>query len=142
MPKQFLPYPSEVSIDVSDSTVESLANRTNSILKPLDLQWQYRPKLFAGIGFAKANVWSRSARRIKKREFTSSLSAASKEYDFQEMMDEDSNDEDDYALGFKLEFRQNIEEKVTVVTCRWLKGKDAVLFESFCGMLKRQLISN
>ena len=57
------------------------------------------------------------------------------------MMDEDSNEEAEHVLGFKLEIRQNIEGNITKVTCRWLKGKDAILFESFCGMLKRQLIS-
>ncbi len=49
-------------------------------------------------------------------------------------------DEDDTepALGFKIHLQQRQVGDVEV-QLRWLQGKDSVLFESFCGMLKRQL---
>ena len=54
----------------------------------------------------------------------------------------DEDDEPEPALGFKLEIRQGEEAENTEVRCRWLKGGDHVLFESFCGMLKRQITSS
>lgn len=42
------------------------------------------------------------------------------------------------ALGFKVRLRKGDEGGVEVLV-RWLQGRDSVLFESFCGMLKRQL---
>ena len=51
----------------------------------------------------------------------------------------DEGDEDGApALGFKVRLRKGDEGGVEVVV-RWLQGRDSVLFESFCGMLKRQL---
>lgn len=42
------------------------------------------------------------------------------------------------ALGFKIQLKKD-SEGVSEVMIRWLQGRDSVLFESFCGMLKRQL---
>ena len=43
------------------------------------------------------------------------------------------------ALGFKIFVEKAINELGVKVTIRWLKGNDSVLFESFCGMVKRKL---
>ena len=43
------------------------------------------------------------------------------------------------ALGFKI--RLEGYGKGANVMVRWLQGRDSVLFESFCGMVKRQLKS-
>lgn len=68
------------------------------------------------------NVWSRQARRKMK------TGAAQTEVD-----------EHKAALGFKVQLTQGgIDPRVHVVA-RWLKGTDSVLYESFCGMLKRKL---
>ena len=53
-------------------------------------------------------------------------------------MDEDS-DEEEVKLGFKIEVRQG-EEGCVVVGLRWVRGVDAVLWERFCGMLRRGLL--
>lgn len=42
------------------------------------------------------------------------------------------------ALGFKIQLRKETEGGIQVMV-RWLQGRDSVLFESFCGMLKGQL---
>jgi len=53
-------------------------------------------------------------------------------------MEED--DEDDLALGFKICIQGTVDgQAMNMVTIRWIKGHDSVLFESFCGMLKRKL---
>lgn len=49
-------------------------------------------------------------------------------------------DEDKAALGFKIQLKMDpVEDKLVRVVVRWLKGTDSVLFESFCGMIKRKL---
>lgn len=42
------------------------------------------------------------------------------------------------ALGFRIDLSLQADHSVDVVV-RWIKGSDQVLFESFCGMLKRKL---
>lgn len=54
-------------------------------------------------------------------------------------MDEDSDDEEGVQLGFKIEVRQE-EGGEVVVGLRWVRGVDAVLWESFCGMVRRGLV--
>ncbi len=53
-------------------------------------------------------------------------------------MEEDEDPE--IALGFKIHVEPNPGgESGAKVTIRWLRGHDSVLFESFCGMVKRKL---
>lgn len=95
-------------------------------MQQLDMQWRYRPELSEGVGFAKANVWSRAARR--KREQANKAGA--------DEMEEGELEEP--ALAVKISIRLPRKGAITT-TVRWLQGRDSVLFESFCGMLKRQL---
>ena len=83
-----------------------------------------------GVGFANGNVWSRAARRKQQQ----SLEGSTSEDDAMNEGDEDGGP----ALGFKIQLRKGNERSVEVMV-RWLQGRDSVLFESFCGMLKRQL---
>lgn len=72
------------------------------------------------------NVWSRQARRKRRNE-----DAAVKK---------DEVDEKKAALGFKVQVKQErASANEVAVQVRWLKGTDTVLFESFCGMLKRKV---
>ncbi|MCJ1316847.1 hypothetical protein MMC15_002168 [Xylographa vitiligo] len=141
LPKHLLPFPSETSFSIPKSTIDTVAGRVNDTVQPLDVQWQYRPQISTGIGFAKENVWSRSARRRKQQQGTA---FSSKKPTSEDTMGEssDEDDEPEPALGFKLEIRQDEEADNMEVRCRWLKGGDHVLFESFCGMLKRQITSS
>ena len=87
------------------------------------------------MGFATGNVWSRAARR--KRELSQSQSSLSTGIENLEVKSDE--DEVEPALGFKITLQAANEGRSVVVKLRWLQGKDSVLFESFCGMLKRQL---
>ena len=129
LPKHLLPFPSESSFTV-DVSVEKCSHYLDDTLRALDLQWQYRPIMATGVGFAKENVWSRAARRKRQQSPTKSAD-----------MDLAMNEGEDGgpALGFKIRL-QGLGEGA-VVKVRWLQGRDSVLFESFCGMLKRQLQS-
>jgi 23S rRNA (adenine1618-N6)-methyltransferase len=90
------------------------------------MKWMWKPKIYTGIGFSGKAVWSRAARR----HVTKSQAAAM----------EDDSDEEEMAIGFKVQVEANAGgvggSKITI---RWLKGHDSVLFESFCGMLKRKI---
>jgi len=52
---------------------------------------------------------------------------------------EGDNDEEDIRTTAKLGVRITI--KAECVRVEWLKGRDSVLWESFCGMLKRAIIT-
>ncbi|RMJ28434.1 DUF890 domain-containing protein [Aspergillus sp. HF37] len=121
-PKHLLPFPSEYTFDIADSSLDELSDRLDTEISALAVQWNWRKNLCAGVGFAMENVWSRQARRKMK------TGAAQAEID-----------EHKAALGFKVRLTQGgIDPRVHVVI-RWLKGTDSVLYESFCGMLKRKL---
>ena len=71
------------------------------------------------------NVWSRQARR--KMQGSAGLAHKAE------------IDEAKAVLGFKiLVKKEGIEDKGVRVVVQWLKGTDSVLFESFCGMVKRK----
>jgi len=143
IPKNLLPFPSEYQVPVCSSFSISalcllmgiqLANSEeagqvgeliNYTLGELPLKWMWKPDIATGLGFSDKAVWSRAARR-------------------QQMLKKDGDtmeeDEEDMALGFKIHIAGLVcGQAVNMVTIRWIKGHDSVLFESFCGMLKRKL---
>lgn len=126
-PKHLLPFPSESTFLISNASIDDLCSKLDTELNALPIQWHWRKNLSTGIGFATENVWSRQARRKMQNP-----EAAEKH--------KMEIDEGQAALGFKVQLKlDGIEETRTKVVVRWLKGKDSVLFESFCGMLKRKL---
>ena len=129
LPKHLLPFPSESPFSI-EMSIENCSQRLNDTLDALELRWQYRPIMATGVGFANGNVWSRAARRKQKHsptEPTDKINA----------MNEDDED-GGRTFGFKIQLRKG-HEAGTEVIVRWLQGRDSVLFESFCGMVKRQL---
>lgn len=93
------------------------------------VKFRYRPILATGLGFADGNVWSRAARRRKQQLRHDSKNKAASNSE---------SDDSEPAFGFKVQLRSG--EKGSVeVSVRWIQGRDSVLFESFCGMLKREL---
>jgi len=127
LPKALLPFPSEYVLTFpGDPSIrhEEISNRLNDTLADLALQWVWKPAISTGVGFAAKNVWSRAARRKSAKNTTMA----------------DEVDEDDMAFGFKIHVERVTESQVGVqVNIRWLKGNDSVLFESFCGMIKRKV---
>lgn len=119
-------FPSEFNLGLPMASLETAAEQLNAILDPLRLRWQYRPSLCVGVGATQANVWSRAARRKQQQHIAP---------------DEDRDSEcDEAGLAFKIQLRHTqATTKGSMMTVRWLQGQDRVLFESFCGMLKRSL---
>jgi 23S rRNA (adenine1618-N6)-methyltransferase len=136
LPKAALPFPSEYAITVSTARISqseytkfgqfkgilapNLASNLNDTLSQLPMQWIWKAQILTGVGFTEKDVWSRSARR---------LAASTRRMD--------TDDDPEMTLGFKIHLRN--EDGNTKLIIRWLKGQDSVLFESFCGMVKRKL---
>ncbi|EME47775.1 hypothetical protein DOTSEDRAFT_42114 [Dothistroma septosporum NZE10] len=122
-----LPQPTAQTIKVPVRDVKECGQKVNEVMQSLDLRWQWRALLDAGVMECKTNVWSRAARR-KKKMATSDAEATDMAVDDPT---EKSGDEEPVALAVKITCK---DQEVEV---RWLRGCEWALFESFCGMLKR-----
>ena len=114
---------------MNGSSVDSCARSISETLIPLGVEFRYRPILATGLGFASGNVWSRAARRRKQQLGQRSANDAPSGND---------SDGGEPAFGFKVQLSSSDKGSVEILV-RWIQGTDSVLFESFCGMLKRQL---
>jgi 23S rRNA (adenine1618-N6)-methyltransferase len=130
-PKHLLPFPSEFTFQIPSLSIDTLGQKISNQMKSLDIQWQWRANMAAGVGFAMGNVWSRQARRKRLHE--------QQQDDRGEHVDKEEVDEDSAALGFKVQLKKTAQDGGVEILVRWLKGEDVVLFESFCGMLKRRV---
>lgn len=84
----------------------------------------WKEKIVTGLGFCDKAVWSRAARRQAVKHGSAGA----------------NDEEEDMAFGFKIYISDNAGGVGgSRATIRWLKGHDSVLFESFCGMLKRSV---
>lgn len=129
-PKHLLPMTSEFIIRIPGASIDAGGSKIDSEMRSLpSFRWHWRQGLATGIGFAAENVWSRQARRRRQ-----------KEKERGDITVKEDVEEIEAALGVKIQLKQDkLVENGSVVSIRWLKGRDKVLFESFCGMLKRKL---
>ncbi|KAI9763120.1 MAG: Bifunctional dehydrogenase and ferrochelatase [Geoglossum simile] len=126
LPKHLLPFPSEFTLHVPLIPPDEVGKRLDITLKSLPLHWQWRPAQAVGVGFARGNVWSRASRRKSQGP----------------LGEMDKGDDDGPAIGFKVQVRSDEGAGGSGVRVRWMKGRDTVLFESFCGMLKRKAMAH
>ncbi|KAJ5794789.1 hypothetical protein N7457_001388 [Penicillium paradoxum] len=132
-PKNLLPFPADYTFALpSGTSIDTVTATLNSELNSLPWFWAWDQTRSSGTGFAAENVWSRHARRKMKlagEEGAAKLKAIPAEV----------------ALGVRVQIRLARGEKpgdqVVKVLVRWIQGLDSVLFESFCGMVKRKLDS-
>jgi 23S rRNA (adenine1618-N6)-methyltransferase len=112
-----------MSIDASSTIL-------NKELSSLPWYWSWDQKSSAGTGFAAENVWSRQARRKMK------LAGENDAVKMKEIPEK-------VALGVRVYLRltsgDKPEEQSVQTLVRWAQGTDTVLFESFCGMMKRKM---
>lgn len=122
--KKYLPFPSEYSVVLEDEDVEKVGKRLEVAMKELKWSWTWDAGTGEWVGFSEGDVWSRSARRKMK-----------------DKVEVETETEKRDMHGPELKFSVRITVKAvherTEVMVRWLKGEDSVLFESFCGMVKR-----
>jgi len=110
----------------------------DSEIRSLPVLWHRDPGATTGIGFAMENVWSRQARRKRQQQVLTVQTKIEGEHGDEVGGSHESFDEEEAMLGFKVLVKQTGAQNVEV-RIRWTKGNDAVLFESFCGMLKRKV---
>ncbi|OJD26275.1 hypothetical protein ACJ73_02347 [Blastomyces percursus] len=152
IPKHLLPFPPEFTFHCPPSTpLSTTIDAVNFSIAALDVYWCWNSDTCTGLGFARGNAWSRHARRqmkkqdIKKAQTKTAAAGASAS---PEMDSEDSGakpagfapgkQDEGAEFGFKVSVRGVMEGQVEVAV-RWVKGFDAVIFESFCGFLKRKV---
>lgn len=105
-----------------------MGHRIDAELRSLPIKWEWHHAMATGVGFAMENVWSRQARRKRQLQQKGDADA-----------EKEKINEGSAALGFKIQLKQKAVGKDVEVLIRWFKGTDSVLFESFCGMLKRKV---
>jgi 23S rRNA (adenine1618-N6)-methyltransferase len=131
LPKHLLPFPSHYNFEIPGQHSGSLEDTISKIdtefstLRCFHYTWYSKQSC---IGYAREDVWSRKARRKFAREPHDSETISH---------DEKAFHVETAALGFRVDLSLQADHSVDVVV-RWIKGSDQVLFESFCGMLKRK----
>ncbi|OAX78494.1 hypothetical protein ACJ72_07195 [Emergomyces africanus] len=159
IPKHLLPFPPEFTFGCPPSApIRTTVEAVNSTIAALDIYWHWDSRRSTGVGFARRNAWSRHARRQRNKQAieaghttTTASAAVSANTEATGNTDEGSNSYDGKQgefipgkqdkgaeLGFKVSVKGNMEGQAEVMV-RWVKGLDAVLFESFCGFLKRKV---
>ncbi|KFY57897.1 hypothetical protein V497_05154 [Pseudogymnoascus sp. VKM F-4516 (FW-969)] len=117
-----LPFPSEAVVAKVAVDGEEVGRRVDEAVEELGGKWKWDGEMGVGVGFVARNKWSRAARRKR---------------------DNAEEEGDEMAFGFRIYVREVPVDKEspagTEVEVRWLKGDDSVLFESFCGMIKRKV---
>jgi len=177
--KAILPFPTEFLIALSPSIPrDDIVAAVQKELSALAVQWIYDAATSTGLCFANENVWSRAARRKRRKvdhdgtepmetessgkkvkpnesKDTTAKSAAPTPPPMSTLLSntvtqqdapghsesrqgtEDAlkDNDNDTRTSAKLGVRITVEAEC--VRVEWLKGLDSVLWESFCGMLKR-----
>ncbi|GAB7354683.1 hypothetical protein MBLNU459_g5104t2 [Dothideomycetes sp. NU459] len=147
IPQALMPLPTAQTIHIPDRTLQVSADLLNATMSGLEISWNWDATTMTGVGTAASNVWSRAARRQlkRKRDGDDSNATASEP---QKTADGKAQRDATGADSSKAEETKRAKEialafKVTLVKdgmdVRWLRGKDFVIFESFCGMLKRAM---
>lgn len=131
--KKLLPFPTDYTFILAVTDLDNVTANLTQQVQALSLQFRWKPTLYMGVGMASGDVWSRKARRREARDENGNE-------------DEDIADPEDGAenpaLVFKIVLSKSTEAAsvdAVKIHVRWLQGRDAVLFESFCGWLKRKL---
>lgn len=126
-----MPFPADYTLTLPvDTSIDAFSSILNKELASLPWFWNWNGNDYTGTGFAAENVWSRAARR-KMKLVGETDTAKSKEI------------LERVALGVRLYLRLDLgetpKENTVHAVVRWIQGTDTVLFESFCGMVKRKL---
>ncbi|KAJ9614214.1 hypothetical protein H2200_002350 [Cladophialophora chaetospira] len=159
--KRWLPPLTEMEFEVESAGNEAVAEKVGQEIRKLEgVLWKYDEANGFGMLMSRnGDVWSRKARRRAKAEQEhpdthphaprdTNIHASDREdteMKDQESEDDDSEDEPEPALVTRITIRSpsvvgsTISRKATVYL-RHLQGHDSVLFESFCGWLKRKVI--
>lgn len=143
-----LPFPPEFGFELPpaagvEADPDDMGRKIDAAIRNLeDIKWQWKPAQHVGLGIAQdGDCWSRRARRRKEKEKRQMNEDEGMKEDGDEDEDEDKEKEPAFAFKIKVGRSSMDGEKEmggVVMTVRWLQGQDHVLFESFCGWVKRK----
>ncbi|KAF2821059.1 hypothetical protein CC86DRAFT_108076 [Ophiobolus disseminans] len=118
---EYLPFPTSYRIALPSSITSAGAKSTiTTHLSSLDLNWAWDESSSGGLGEASQNVWSRPYRRAYERR-----------------QKEGTTDMNDDERTVEFAFRIKVIDLAQEVEIQWLRGRDHVLWESFCGLIHR-----
>ncbi|KAK3651077.1 hypothetical protein LTR56_005841 [Elasticomyces elasticus] len=126
-----LPVASAQTVRAGGVTREVLGRKVDEVVGGLGVRWIWRGEEGVGVMEAEGDVWSRAARRRKMFRKNAEVAVAKKS----EVEMEGSSEEEEEVVGLAVKITCGDGE----VDVRWLRGRDYVLFESFCGLMKRSL---
>ncbi|KAF2639509.1 hypothetical protein P280DRAFT_470156 [Massarina eburnea CBS 473.64] len=126
---EFLPFPTEYRIELPEGYDGDAVMVIDRLLSSLDLKWTWDGERMVGVGEAAQVVWNRAYRREHERKKKEAALAGDRDRDTQ------MHGQDEMKVA--LAFRVSIDKAQRVVVIEWLKGRDRVIWESFCGMLHR-----
>nr|POE85399.1 putative methyltransferase-like protein c27d7.08c [Quercus suber] len=129
-----LPQVVAQTIKVPLMSAQWAAGKMNEMLGTLDVQWVWRADASTGMLETSENVWSRSARRKKERNGVATAQDRAGDQD-----NGHGNAENEKPDGKDIALAVQVTCGFEQVDLRWLRGHDFVLFQSFCGYLKRGL---
>ncbi|OLL25322.1 putative methyltransferase-like protein [Neolecta irregularis DAH-3] len=101
-------------------TKQTWINTINLIIRRNQLQWTWSSHHLEGCAEIFGNTWSRAARRSASRGV--SVTAAKEP-----------------VMRVKIKIQFNILDDTSTIFTKWLQGTEPLLFQSFCGMLKRAI---
>lgn len=127
--KAITPFPTKFAITLSrEKRTFSICEKLNATLSSLALSWSWDAQQSSGIGETGDNTWSRAARRKQQKERQQGNGGM--EVDLRGKAER-------IALAFRVTVREEL--PATEVTIRWLRGADTLIWESFCGWLRKTL---
>ncbi|OAL62526.1 hypothetical protein A7C99_7112 [Trichophyton rubrum] len=129
IPKKYLPFPSEFQFTLPCKSVDSLIEVIDTEINSFRIPWKWDNQRSSGLGFTMENAWSRQARRKRQQQEAAQDGSDQADIPF---------DTENAVFGFIIQVRRP-GPKNADVTVRWVKGADSVIFESFCGMLRRKV---
>ena len=118
--KKYLPFPSEYIVTLKEQDVGTVGEKLDEVLKVLRWAWAWDDEKRVGVGLSEGDVWSRTARRKLARRAST-----------------EEPGEQETGMRFGVRITVKAADEKTEVMVRWLQGDDSILFESFCGMVKR-----
>ncbi|RKF53686.1 U6 small nuclear RNA -methyltransferase [Erysiphe neolycopersici] len=124
VPKSLLPFPSQYTFTLNLKSPSEVGEKIDTALSQLSLIWRWDKNSLTGKGVCDKDVWSRASRRKNM------IASQEKHIDIANKC---------LSFGFEIQANDFCDaKKCNQVMIRWVKGHDTVLFESFCGMIKRK----
>ncbi|KAK5676404.1 hypothetical protein LTS10_011217 [Elasticomyces elasticus] len=142
-----LPVASAQTVSVGGVRKEGLGRKVDEVVRELDVRWMWKGGEGVGVMEAKEDVWSRAARRKKKFAENDGVAkepelaketGVVKEIEVMKKTEvemEGSSEDEEEIVGLAVKITCEDGE----IDIRWLRGQDHVLFESFCGLMKRSM---